>query len=75
MNEFTQAALVAPVGRGLDVRRFKTAAQSTTSLAGFRRMTVGREGEGAYQPFATDGTKPACNWLHGSKTIFTNWQP
>jgi hypothetical protein len=38
-------------------------------------MTFGRESEGAYQPFATDGTKAARNWLHGSKTIFTNWQP
>jgi hypothetical protein len=75
MNQFTQAALVAPVGCGLDVGRFESAAQSTTSLAGFRIISFGRECEWAYQPFATDGTKPASNRLHGPKTIFTNWQP
>ena len=77
MNQFTQAALIAPVGCGLDVRRFETAAQSTTSLSRLMLKTVifGRECEWAYQPFATDGTKPACNWQHCSEAIFTNWQP
>ncbi len=77
MNQFTQAAFVAPVGCSLDVRRFETAAQSTPTLAGLmlRRVIFGRECEWAYQAFATDGTKPACNWQHCSETIFTNWQP
>src|SRR5580693_4293800 len=80
MNEFTQTALIAAVGCCFDVRRFETAAQSTPSLARFRRitfrrMTFGRESEGAYKPFATDGTESARDWQHCSKTIFTNWQP
>ncbi len=52
MNQFTQAAFVAPVGCSLDVRRFETAAQSTPTLAGLmlrrvilrQRMRMGLSG-------------------------------
>src|SRR5579863_4051161 len=65
MNQLTQAAFIAAVGRGLDVRRFETAAQAAKGLDSSTRR-FGRKGEGNHQPLATNGTQSAGNWSHRS---------
>jgi len=79
MNQFAQTAVIAPISRGLHIRRFETAAQSTANLNGFRGMSWRRarfsgECEWAYQPLSTDGTKPAGDRPNFAKTVFTNRQ-
>src|SRR5277367_3285410 len=75
MNQFPQPAFIAPVGRGLNVWRFQTAAQPAKLFAAFGRLTFGRERERAQQALATDGTEFARNRAQRIKTLFTNRQP
>ena len=75
MNQLPQSAFITPVGGGLDVWRFKTAAQSAKSLAGCRRESLSRECKGAHQSLAADGAESASDRRHRMQAIFTHWKP